>query len=746
MSQPGLPPPKITPTSTSGTEAAKDPDPSEEWLKPNAEASKLFTLKKREGAKVNSKAWLFFRVATGVKDNIDSSDLPDNWSANSVLACCNSCGKLIKVGTRNKKGEPNEWRNTPMTNHLKSGDHSTSIEVLLHETNPDPKKRKFQPQGSIAGFLKKTDDCFVPPKLRQAHQELMTTKFIVDTHQPLSVVENKAFREMIKSHNQHAKPMSNIKVKNIVIELEHAMREAGIEKMKGLSVSFTLDHWTSKANQNCTGFTVHFLDDDWKMISMTLGIILHEGGTTSDELVSSFIDLHFKQLKTAVAVVFAGTTDTTANMNKFGMKLEDLGICHIYCTDHVLQLTCKLCYEKAMSNTFGDQFVVSVKKARDIVKFFNSSTQAKEKLLKKQALLDSCKGKPKGVVVDVVTRWWCCYLMIERLIVIKPAIDAMKIDNQLGGHEPLEPEDWQNLEVIKKVLKPFMDAMKMLEGDSYVTASWVPQAIKKIRAKLQEFSVEEEETASKVLATSLLKDFEERWSVNGRTFNDTVQRGRKNRQEGIHPALQIATFLDPRFKTLVSIPDEESRTAIQKRVLVLMKESETKHCENTAVAPAPMEVEEEAKEEDGDDDDDDDFFAGLEEEVAAAEAGNQDIGLESVDIACEDEMKRYLNAKSLKHFDAPDKKGNKVFNDPLKWWRDHEALYPVLARLAKIYLPVQASSAPSERVFSVASRVISSTQAGLDPAMAGKLLCVSENWEWWESELDFDKLAFGAKE
>ena len=123
------------------------------------------------------------------------------------------------------------------------------------------------------------------------------------------------------------------------------------------------------------------------MISMTLGIILHEGGTTSDELVSSFIDLHFKQLKTAVASVFAGTADTAANVNKFGMKLEDMGICHICCTGHVLQLTCKLCYEKTMSNTFDDQFVVSVKKARDVGKFFNSSTQAKETLLKKQTFL-----------------------------------------------------------------------------------------------------------------------------------------------------------------------------------------------------------------------------------------------------------------------------------------------------------------------------------------------------------------------
>ena len=112
--------------------------------------------------------------------------------------------------------------------------------------------------------------------------------------------------------------------------------------------------------------------------------------------------------------------------------------------------------------------------------------------------------------------------MIERLTAINPAIDAMKIDNQLGGHEPLEPEDWEILEVTKKVLEPFMDAIKMLEGDSYVTASWVPQANNKIRAKLQAFSAEEEETASTVVATNLLKDFEGRWFANGRSFDDTV--------------------------------------------------------------------------------------------------------------------------------------------------------------------------------------------------------------------------------
>ena len=62
----------------------------------------------------------------------------------------------------------------------------------------------------------------------------------------------------------------------------------------------------------------------------------------------------------------------------------------------------------------------------------------------------------------------------------------------------------------------------------------------------------------------------------------------------------------------------------------------------------------------------------------------------------------------------------------LKWWKEHQSLYRILAMLARIYLPVQGTSAPSERIFSVTSRVVSDKRASLNPELAGKLLYVSE--------------------
>lgn len=81
--------------------------------------------------------------------------------------------------------------------------------------------------------------------------------------------------------------------------------------------------------------------------------------------------------------------------------------------------------------------------------------------------------------------------------------------------------------------------------------------------------------------------------------------------------------------------------------------------------------------------------------------------------------------------------GYGIFNDPLEWWKKNQGLFPILARLAKDYLAVQATSAPSERVFSVASRIISNRRTRMDPKMAGKILFVSTNWKWYEGQLDF---------
>ncbi|KAL5457250.1 hypothetical protein EMCRGX_G034497 [Ephydatia muelleri] len=45
-------------------------------------------------------------------------------------------------------------------------------------------------------------------------------------------------------------------------------------------------------------------------------------------------------------------------------------------------------------------------------------------------------------------------------------------------------------------------------------------------------------------------------------------------------------------------------------------------------------------------------------------------------------------------------------DDPLLWWRSHETYFPTIAKLARKYLCIPASTAPSERVFSTAKNIL----------------------------------------
>lgn len=89
------------------------------------------------------------------------------------------------------------------------------------------------------------------------------------------------------------------------------------------------------------------------------------------------------------------------------------------------------------------------------------------------------------------------------------------------------------------------------------------------------------------------------------------------------------------------------------------------------------------------------------------------------------------------------KKGK--WSDPMDWWRANHHKFPLHAQLARMFLTVQATSAPSERVFSVASRCCSKVRSSMDPTMVGELEFLHDNWEDWENNVQVLKLVAGTK-
>ena len=66
-------------------------------------------------------------------------------------------------------------------------------------------------------------------------------------------------------------------------------------------------------------------------------------------------------------------------------------------------------------------------------------------------------------------------------------------------------------------------------------------------------------------------------------------------------------------------------------------------------------------------------------------------------------------------------------SNPLAWWRTNEPTYPHIAKLAKRYLAVPATSVPSERVFSTAGDIVTASRSALCADNVDKLIFLSKN-------------------
>ena len=296
--------------------------------------------------------------------------------------------------------------------------------------------------------------------------------------------------------------------------------------------------------------------------------------------------------------------------------------------------------------------------------------------------------KPLVPVQDVVTRWWSTFAMLDRMLVLKRVIVVLEQDDQIPTRYKLSMEDWNNFESVRTVLMPMKIAQKILEGSKYITITMVPGLINKIRRDLKQFTEDDKlSDYAKNLAKDMYDDFVERWGVKEK-YKSNVQRGSMSRQIGIHPLIYCASFVDPRFKNL-KVLEEDDREAVIKDVFDHMMNLDTDD-----------DVYEGHSDDDDDDDDDEGTGSGggtdcvqnedsqismlteatafqdnqgntEEDDFLNSAFGNEDnesSGDDSNDavtnnfIACRNEIDMYKSEAVLKV-----KNADGTYNDPLKW-------------------------------------------------------------------------------
>ena len=72
----------------------------------------------------------------------------------------------------------------------------------------------------------------------------------------------------------------------------------------------------------------------------------------------------------------------------------------------------------------------------------------------------------------------------------------------------------------------------------------------------------------------------------------------------------------------------------------------------------------------------------------------------------------------------------------LNYWSQHRKIYPSLSLMAKSYLGIPATSAPSERVFSLSKTIIGSQRHSLSSQSIQQLVCVKDWYQKYEEMVD----------
>jgi hypothetical protein len=221
-------------------------------------------------------------------------------------------------------------------------------------------------------------------------------------------------------------------------------------------------------------------------------------------------------------------------------------------------------------------------------------------------------------------------------------------------------DEWKTLAEVDSLLDPISEATCVLEGEKYCTLSSVVPMIQGIFQHLEGYI---NASTVETFADWLKYDLQQRFWTE---------------EKDIPEAYLIASGLDPRFKRMRFL-SERGMARFRKVMLTAFKS------ESSLLAPAQ----------------DDEFQYEADDVVNDADE---------------------VPPEFLNYMSVPQIIGE--FDTILAYWRQKRTLFPTFARMAQKFLAAPASSAPTERVFSIAGRIYEKKRNKLHPDNAANQLFI----------------------
>ncbi|XP_038137844.1 E3 SUMO-protein ligase ZBED1-like [Cyprinodon tularosa] len=496
---------------------------------------------------------------------------------------------------------------------------------------------------------------------------------------------------MTNALNPRYTPPSRTVLSNTLIPAWYEVEKQNVitELANVSKVAITSDGWTSLAQDHYITVTAHYSSQGklQQKVLRTKAVYRAQTGETVAVEIGEVLEEFGITQKVVVM-----TVDNASNMDVAAKKLD---ILKLGCFAHTLNLAAQKVYSIAAMTRWAA-------KLRAVIVWMKRSSMAKVVLKEKQLLL---KLPQHTMILDVKTRWNSLFLMVERFLEQYPALQAAVLDPRI--RKPMErdrldritDEDFTKAEEFIKVMKVLYTSTLCVSSEKTPTCGQILPILMKLKTH---FTVQEGDS-------SFVSD------IKRKVLTDLSGR---YQEEKIQQFLEEATAMDPRFKaksvrhtTWERLQEAAVATNATEADVPIPESHEDSDTTEEAmyenprveVSPPPQPKKSALEE----------LFAEEEQERRTIHMNNSNISIQQ--RVCE-EIQLYRSLPMIS-----------IAEDPVLWWWTKRDTLPLLADLSHGYLTVQASSSPSERVFSTAGDTISQERSRIMPDKADMLIFLQKN-------------------
>ena len=502
------------------------------------------------------------------------------------------------------------------------------------------------------------------------------------------MVESKAFRNVLQKAEPRYSMPSRKHLSTKLIPQRYQNIYEDIVKLLSVSsqVCLTIDIWSNRQMRSYLGVTCHFIVD-FKLQCAMLSCHRFRGSHTGERIIQLFEEIvasfnisgkvdrvitdNASNMKKAFRLLeISCFEDDTAGEEDDHSNIDDLEIIETegllnQLEFHQIVPRHHACFDHTLQLVIKD----ALKNAGHIQRVLGKISKLISHVRHSSQACELFENDHKLQIANV-TRWNSQLTMIKSLL--DTSDENMK---KLEYSGKLTVSETNTTKDLLEVLTPFQWATDLTQGGNKVTASVVLPIVRGLRTELAKL---EKKFLSSFVAT----------------LKSSLDSRLSQYEEDL--TFQLAAALDPRWKLAWCTPEESANL----RKIIFQKVNEIAVDSTVCVITLPEQSPPPKR-------------SALFNFMGVSPIYSTELGTNTIDTG---KIEEYLNSPCLSEF-----------TEPLIFWKNNQYKYAGLSKLACKYLQIPASSAPVERIFSIAGKIFRPDRCRLSDDLFEKLMFIRCN-------------------